>query len=93
VLRSSLHRVVTAPGKQAGVARQSLAYLVRPEHNGSMRRLRSKAIPPVAEDEAVETRSVDDWATWRALQIMKGELKVQTRGGRPVQMNNAVKVN
>ncbi|KAF7959254.1 hypothetical protein EAE96_002768 [Botrytis aclada] len=29
ILRSSLHRVVTAPGKQAGVTRQSLAYLVR----------------------------------------------------------------
>jgi isopenicillin N synthase-like dioxygenase len=93
VLRSSLHRVVTAPGKQAGVARQSLAYLVRPDHNGSMRRLRSKAIPPVVEDEVDETRSVNDWAAWRAFQIMKGELKAQTRGGRPVQINNAVKVN
>jgi hypothetical protein len=27
------------------------------------------------------------------LQVMKGELKAQTRGGRPVQINNAVKVN
>jgi hypothetical protein len=58
-----------------------------------MRRLSSKAIPPVAENEVDETRSVNDWAAWRALQVMKGELKAQTRGGRPVQINNAVKVN
>lgn len=51
VLRSSLHRVVAAPGKQREVTRMSLAYLVRPEHGGSMRRLESEVIPKLGEGE------------------------------------------
>jgi len=86
ILRSSLHRVVLPPGEQAKVARQSLAYLVRPDHNGSMKRLRSSVIPPLAEGEKEETRSVDEWASWRAQQIVSGELKAETRGGRPVNV-------
>jgi isopenicillin N synthase-like dioxygenase len=38
-LRSNLHRVVSAPGKQEDVARYSVAYLVRAEGKTSMRRL------------------------------------------------------
>ena len=88
VLRSSLHRVVTGPGEQAHVARQSLAYLVRPEHNSSMRRLKGgKIIPPLAEGEEEETRSVSDWAAWRTKQIINGQLKPQTRGGKPEGIN------
>ncbi|KAF2785847.1 oxidoreductase [Melanomma pulvis-pyrius CBS 109.77] len=86
LLRSSLHRVVTAPGAQASVPRQSLAYLIRPDRNASMRRLEGSAlIPRLKEGEQEETRSVSEWATWRAQQIMNGELKPQTRGGNPIQ--------
>jgi hypothetical protein len=70
-----------------------LAYVVRPYHNGSMRRLESNAIPLLADGEVDETRSVHDWAAWRAVQVMKGELKAQTRGGRPIAINKSVKVN
>lgn len=94
LLRSSLHRVVTAPGAQANVPRQSLAYLVRPMKEASMRRLKSmiesgdgggkesrQKIPELAEGEMEDTRSVSEWAAWRAQQIIKGELKPRTTGG------------
>ncbi|TGO18777.1 hypothetical protein BPAE_0364g00010 [Botrytis paeoniae] len=94
ILRSSLHRVVTAPGKQAGVTRQSLAYLVRSEKNASMKRLESKGvITRLEEGEQEEERSVSEWSAWRAMQIIKGELKTGTRGGRMVgKFNGGVKV-
>ncbi|RAH80124.1 oxidoreductase [Aspergillus japonicus CBS 114.51] len=85
LLRSSLHRVVAAPGEQAGVTRQSVAYLVRPAKQASMRRLQGGKIPRLVEGEAEETRPVNEWAAWRSQQIMLGTLKPQTRGGvRPV---------
>ncbi|KAL2796247.1 hypothetical protein BJX66DRAFT_349993 [Aspergillus keveii] len=84
LLRSSLHRVITAPGKQVGVPRRSVAYLVRPANSTSMRRLRGGVIPPVTEEDGEETRPVNEWAAWRSKQIMLGHLKPQTRGGRAV---------
>jgi len=61
LLRSSLHRVVTASGAQASVPRQSLAYLVRPEWSASMRRLEGGTmIPRLEEDEEAETMSVSE---------------------------------
>ncbi|KAJ5611874.1 hypothetical protein N7528_008979 [Penicillium herquei] len=84
VLRSSLHRVSTAPGEQALVDRLSVAYLVRPKNSASMRRLKGAAIPPLEENENDETRSVNEWAAWRARQVMLGQLKPQTRGGKLV---------
>ncbi|KAK5988497.1 hypothetical protein PT974_09980 [Cladobotryum mycophilum] len=83
LLRSSLHRVIMAPGEQASVARQSVAYLVRPRNSASMRRLKGGLIPPV-EEEDDETRQVNEWVAWRAKQIIFGELKPQTRGGKPI---------
>ncbi|KAF4637954.1 hypothetical protein G7Y89_g103 [Cudoniella acicularis] len=85
ILRSSLHRVVTAPGKQASATRQSLAYLVRPNRNGSMSRLKSRVIPPLSEGEEGGTRSVNEWAAWRVQQIINGQLKPQTTGGIPLE--------
>ena len=43
--------------------------------------LEVKLSPLVGEDEVDETRSVIGWSAWRAIQIMKGELKAQTKGG------------
>ncbi|KAJ5929780.1 hypothetical protein N7454_006730 [Penicillium verhagenii] len=82
ILRSSLHRVITAPGEQALVSRRSVAYLMRSRSNASMQRLKSDIIPPVAHGEEEETRSVTEWAAWRARQVMLGQLKPQTRGGK-----------
>ncbi|KAA8642476.1 hypothetical protein EYZ11_001034 [Aspergillus tanneri] len=84
LLRSSLHRVMTAPGEQALVPRQSVAYLVRPRQNASMCRLKSSVIPTLTEGEKDEKWSVNEWAAWRTKQIMLGELKPQTIGGKPL---------
>lgn len=81
LLRSSLHRVMTAPGAQAAVHRQSVAYLVRPARKASMRRIQGGKIPPLAVGEQEETRPVNEWAAWRSRQIMLGHLKPQSRGG------------
>ncbi|GKZ26049.1 hypothetical protein AbraIFM66951_005081 [Aspergillus brasiliensis] len=81
LLRSSLHRVLAAPGEQAFVPRRSVAYLVRPAKSASMRRIRGGRIPVLAEGEEEELRSVDEWAAWRAKQVILGVLKPQTRGG------------
>ncbi|GLA06205.1 hypothetical protein AnigIFM60653_006731 [Aspergillus niger] len=81
LLRSSLHRVLAAPGEQAFVPRRSVAYLVRPTKSASMRRIRGGKIPAVAEGDVEETSPVDEWAAWRSKQIMLGLLKPQTRGG------------
>lgn len=56
-----------------------------------MRRLKSPVIPPLAEGEKEETRSVDEWASWSAQQVVNGVLKPQTKGGRPVRVGNAEK--
>ncbi|TVY15591.1 Oxidoreductase vrtI [Lachnellula arida] len=88
LLRSALHRIITPPGKQALVTRRSLAYLIRIEDNGSMRRLKSDGgvIPQLAEDEEDEdeSRTPAEWAEWRVRRVMNGELAPQTNGGRRV---------
>ncbi|KAL9106452.1 MAG: hypothetical protein Q9227_008540 [Pyrenula ochraceoflavens] len=94
LLRSGLHRVVTAPGPQATATRQSLAYLVRPDQELTMQRLRSEnagssgvVIPSLEKDEQGETRSVNEWAAWRAMQIMNGIMRPQTSGGLGLRGN------
>ena len=83
VLRSALHRVVSAPGDQNSTTRISLAYLVRPARDESMRRLKGdgKVIPMLCEGEVEETGTVDEWATERAGQIVRGILRPMTIGG------------
>ncbi|PYH70799.1 oxidoreductase [Aspergillus vadensis CBS 113365] len=81
VLRSSLHRVVTAPGDQAKVQRESVAYLVRAKRTASLQRLKEGVIPPLLPGEEEETRTVDEWSEWRSRQIALGQLKPESRGG------------
>lgn len=83
LLRSSLHRVVLPPGEQAQYPRQSLGYFVRAERVATVQRLKGgRVIPPLGEDEEEDTRTLDAWAAWRAQQIMDGQLKPQSRGGK-----------
>lgn len=84
VLRSGLHRVVSAPGEQGSVTRLSMAYQVKAEKGATMRRLAGSRIPRLGEGETVDERSVEEWAAWRGAQIFKGELRPETRGGRTV---------
>ena len=61
VLRSNMHRVATAPGKQAGCTRYSVAYFVRPAHTVSMRRVPGgDVIPDPEEGEEEEDIRAED---------------------------------
>ena len=84
VLRSSLHRVVNPPGQQAAVTRQSLAYLVRPAREKTMQRLKGSKIPVIPEVQLDSDVSVTEWASTRAAQIMRGELRPRTIGGTAI---------
>lgn len=90
VLRSNLHRVVTPPGGQATTVRQSMAYLVKTDNGASMKRLKGSGIPRLKDGEVDEERSMIEWATWRAGQIMRGEMKVETMGGEDYEHGNEV---
>jgi hypothetical protein len=68
-----MHRVATAPGQQAGCTRCSLAYLVRPASNVSMRRLAGgDVIPDPDEGEEDEDICARDWEIMRAGADCKG---------------------
>ncbi|GKZ68037.1 hypothetical protein AnigIFM60653_004898 [Aspergillus niger] len=85
VLHSAFHRVVTAPGEQANVARQSVALLTRPHRTVTMHRLKESAvITLLREGEVNDDRSVSEWMIWK---ITKGELRVQTAEGKQVKIN------
>ena len=91
LLCSALHRVGLPPGEQANVERRSVGYFHRPYRAGSMQRLKSSVIPPLADGEVEEMRTVDEWTSWSASKIANGELKPQTKGGRAVSVANAGK--
>lgn len=83
ILRSNMHRVATAPGLQAGSTRYSVAYLVRPESNVSMRRLASgDVIPQPADGEEDEDIRAQDWEKERAAQFVMGKNQPKSTGGR-----------
>lgn len=84
VVRSNMHRVATAPGAQREVERLSVAYLLRPALETSMQRLRGETT--VTEDEEEEFISAKDWERMRAAQIVKGENKPASIGGKKVSM-------
>ena len=89
VVRSNMHRVVTAPRRQKGVERFSVAYLARPALETSMRRLvGGNVIPAVKDGEEEEESSAKHWERARAAQIIKGENKPGSVGGRT--MNKGV---
>lgn len=84
LLRSGLHRVVTAPGDQATVPRISAVYLLRPRATSTMNRLKGDAIPELEAGEKDSDQLANEWASLRAKQILLGELRPETRGGKPV---------
>ena len=82
VLRSNMHRVATAPGKQAGCTRYSVAYFVRPAHTVSMRRVAGgEVIPELEEGEEEEDVCARDWVRVRGAEILKGENRPKSMGG------------
>ncbi|KAL8711895.1 MAG: hypothetical protein Q9220_003839 [cf. Caloplaca sp. 1 TL-2023] len=85
VVRSSMHRVTTAPGLQRGVERFSVAYLVRPAGSTSMRRLRvGEVIPRLdleKEGEGGEDICATEWERRRAAQIISGVHRPESMPG------------
>ena len=83
VVRSNMHRVVTAPRRQKRVERFSVAHLIRPALETSMRRLVGGKVIPAAKDaEEEEDISAKDWERARAVQLMNGKNKPGSVGGR-----------
>ncbi|TGO65260.1 hypothetical protein BCON_0003g00540 [Botryotinia convoluta] len=81
-LRASLHRVVTAPGKQAAATRLGLGYFLRPSHTTRMSRLVSGngTIPMLAPGEVGEERSVTEWAHWKANGDVTAAVEAASKG-------------
>ncbi|KAF2794307.1 oxidoreductase [Melanomma pulvis-pyrius CBS 109.77] len=79
LLRSNVHRINYAPGLQRLVDRYSLAILVRPERNASMKRLVGE---PVEGEEDGEGLSAWEWEVKKAMALTKGEAVMQSKGGK-----------
>ncbi|KAL6716052.1 hypothetical protein ACLMJK_007014 [Lecanora helva] len=82
VLRSNIHRVSSAPGSQASHARYSMAYLLRPELDAPMQRLRGDGvIPPVADGEEEERSVCKEWEQKKSALIVVGKSVPKSLGG------------
>ena len=67
ILRSNLHRVVSPPGAQAGMLRESLVYFCRPKHDAILQRLRGGVIDTEGVDDGQESVSSKEWLERRHL--------------------------
>ena len=86
ILRSNVHRVATPPGEQAGCTRYSMAYLMRPEANVSMRRfVGGGVIPQPVDGEEDEDIRAEDWQRRRVAQIVLGKGVPKSIGGRKIE--------
>lgn len=73
ILRSNVHRVVPAPGAQAGSVRNSLVFFTRPEDKVILRRLKGGIIDaqPLSDDPQEEMTS-DEWIMKRGTGQLPG---------------------
>lgn len=86
ILRSNEHRVIAAPGKQAEHARFSVAYLMRPERNVSMKRLVGGYIPTAADDGKEELSvNAEEWQLRKTQALKNGADCARSRGGRELK--------
>lgn len=89
ILRSNLHRVFFAPGKQATQERYSLAYAIRPEGVISMNRLavEGSAIRTAEEDGEEDLNcNANQWLARKSKGIREGRDTARSRGGREVKV-------
>jgi isopenicillin N synthase-like dioxygenase len=77
VLRSNVHRIRHAPGAQRFVDRYSLALLVRPERNASMRNLIGDKMD--TEDSEL---TAWEWEVKQTMRLARGEAVMQSKGGK-----------
>lgn len=82
LLRSNVHRIKYAPGAQRFRDRLSLALLVRPERNASMKRLIGEG---EEEDEGSELTAWE-WEVKKTMSYARGDAVTQSKGGKPLVM-------
>ena len=76
-LRSNVHRINHAPGAQRLVDRYSLALLVRPERDASMKSL-------IGSGDGEEL-SAWEWEKKQTMAYLNGEAQIQSKGGNFVK--------
>lgn len=81
LLRSNVHRVSYAPGEQRFSDRYSLAILVRPERDASMRKL----VGP-GEDGEDSNLTAWKWEVKKSMSLMRGEAVIESKGGKPMMV-------
>ena len=75
LLKSAMHRVTYAPGKQADATRWSLAYFGH-AHNGSlMKRMDGGVIPPLEAGVTEEDMTAEDWLYVRSSSYKQKDMK------------------
>lgn len=79
LLRSNCHRIKFAPGEQRFVDRYSLAILVRPERDTSMRRLLGEG-----EDNENGDLTAWEWEVKKAMALKRGDAVMESKGGKPL---------
>lgn len=89
ILRSNMHRVTFAPGKQSKKTRYSLAYLIRPFGEAPMSRLAGgeSLIPPIEEGEEDNKMNASEWESHKAVAIRAGKDNARSRGGREIKLD------
>jgi isopenicillin N synthase-like dioxygenase len=82
LLRSNVHRINFAPGQQRFVDRFSLAILVRPEREASMRNM-------IGDDEHEEDGNLTawEWEVQKAMALKRGDVQMESKGGKPVAVS------
>ncbi len=86
ILRSNLHRVYFAPGKQAEEERYSLALAIRPEGVAPMKRLAvpGSLIPLLGDGEKDLDCDANEWGTIKSKGLMSGKDVARSRGGKAI---------
>ena len=86
ILRSNIHRVATPPGEQSCCTRYSIAYLVHPEANVSMRRLGGGGVipQPVDGEDEGDVRA-EEWGRIRVGRIISGKSIPSSSGGGKIE--------
>ena len=82
VLRSNVHRVNYAPGEQRYAERYSMAILVRPEKEASMRSLIGAGKTDRKNEREESSLAAWEWEVKKAMALKRGEEVMQSKGGK-----------
>ena len=85
ILRSNVHRVTYAPGKQAECTRYSIAYLARANKNVSMKRLQSDRILSAEDGEKDMDVACEEWELNKSKALTAGADCARSRGGKEMR--------